>query len=109
MGTASIFRTKHKYKVTLQICHRKCDGETRVPGRELRRREVDRADLLRLRPALLHRLEVRHEAPLVAAKLLWVEVARLLGDVYDRGKVLEPKHYMEILILGPASGRAPTL
>ena len=67
-------------------------------GREFGRGEVDGACLLGLRPALLDGLEVRHEAPLVAAKLLWVEVARLLGDVYDRGKVLEPKHYMEILI-----------
>ena len=65
-----------------------------LPRRELWRREVDRADLLGLRPALLHRLKVRHEAPLVAAKLLWVEVARLLRDVYDRGEVLEPKRYI---------------
>ena len=49
-------------------------------------------------PAGGHGLEVRHEAPLVAAELLRVEVARLLGDVYDRGKVLEPKHYMEMYV-----------
>ena len=60
-----------------------------VPGREFRRREIERADLFRLRPAFLHGFEVWNEAPLVAAKLLRVEVARLLRDIYDRGEILK--------------------
>ena len=63
--------------------------EKLVPGLEFRRGEIERADLLRLRLALLHGLEVRNETTLVATKLLRVEVARLLRDIYDRGEILK--------------------
>ena len=61
------------------------------PWREFGRGEVDGAGLLGLRPALLDGLEVRHEAPLVAAELLRVEVARLLRYIHDCGEILKRK------------------
>ena len=75
--------TLHKYHVMGNLM-----GKL-VPGREFRRREIERADLFRLRPAFLHGFEVRNESPLVAAKLLRVEVARLLRDIYDSGEILK--------------------
>ena len=64
-----------------------------VPGREFRRGEIERANLFRLRPALLHGLEVGNETPLVAAKLLRVEVARLLRNIDDGSEILKLTQY----------------